>query len=104
MEHGSARDVTQSKSKETAGGEVCWDGSRLCMGDSEASFLCVHKIVKKMSLHKPITPLIGNTNAPRARIFKLLRSGIDSKESIPAAYVAWRAGTTTVFPVGSWPP
>ncbi len=24
--------------------------------------------------------------------------GIDSKEWIPPAYVAWRAGTTTVFP------
>jgi hypothetical protein len=34
-----------------------------------------------------------------ARIFKLLRSpGIDSKESIPPAYVVWRAGTTTPFP------
>jgi hypothetical protein len=33
--------------------------------------------------------------------FKLLRSpGIDSKESIPAAYVAWRAGTTTQFLLG----
>ncbi len=32
------------------------------------------------------------------RIFKLLRSPwIDSKESIPPAYVAWRAGTTTLF-------
>jgi hypothetical protein len=30
----------------------------------------------------------------RARICKRLRSlGIDSKESIPPAYVAWRAGT-----------
>ncbi len=38
-------------------------------------------------------------------IFKLLRSlGIDSKESIPPAYVAWRAGTTTLFLLGSWPP
>jgi hypothetical protein len=34
----------------------------------------------------------------RARIYKLLRSPeIDSKESIPPAYVAWRVGTTTVF-------
>jgi len=31
----------------------------------------------------------------RARICKRLRSpGIDSKESIPPAYVAWRAGTS----------
>jgi hypothetical protein len=34
----------------------------------------------------------------RARIFKRLRSpGIDSKASIPPAYVAWRAGTITLF-------
>jgi len=33
-----------------------------------------------------------------AGIFKLLRSlEIDSKELIPPAYVAWRAGTTTLF-------
>jgi hypothetical protein len=36
------------------------------------------------------------------RIFKLLRGpGIDSKESIPPAYVAWRAGTITLFLLGS---
>jgi hypothetical protein len=38
----------------------------------------------------------------RARIYKLLRSqGIDSKESILPAYVAWRAGTTTLFLLSS---
>jgi hypothetical protein len=38
----------------------------------------------------------------RARIFYHLRSPrIDSKESIPPAYVAWRAGTTTLFLLGS---
>ncbi len=38
----------------------------------------------------------------RARIFKLLRSPrIDSKETIPPAYVAWRAVTTTLFLLGS---
>jgi hypothetical protein len=38
-------------------------------------------------------------------ILKLLRSPeIDSKESIPQAYVAWRAGTRTLFLLGSWPP
>jgi hypothetical protein len=37
------------------------------------------------------------------RIFELLRSpGIDSKESIPTAYVSWQAGTITLsFPVPS---
>jgi hypothetical protein len=34
----------------------------------------------------------------QSRICKRLRSpGIDSKASIPPAYVAWRAGTTTRF-------
>jgi hypothetical protein len=38
----------------------------------------------------------------RDGIFKLLRiQGIESKESIPPAYVAWRAGTTTLFLLGS---
>jgi hypothetical protein len=41
----------------------------------------------------------------RGGIFKLLWSPeIDSKESIPPAYVAWRTGTRTLFLLGSWPP
>ncbi len=37
-----------------------------------------------------------------ARIFKLLRSpGIDSKESIPPAYVAWWSGTITLYQLGT---
>ncbi len=40
----------------------------------------------------------------RKRIFKLLRSPrIDSK-SIPPGCVAWRAGTTNLFLLGSYPP
>jgi hypothetical protein len=40
----------------------------------------------------------------RARIFKRLWStGIDSKERIPPAYVAWRAGTITLFLLGPSP-
>ncbi len=36
----------------------------------------------------------------RARICKRLRTlGISSKESIPPAYEAWRASTTTLFDV-----
>jgi hypothetical protein len=38
----------------------------------------------------------------RARIFKRLWSpGINSKELIPPAYVAWRAGTITLFLLGA---
>jgi hypothetical protein len=37
-------------------------------------------------------------NYSRDGILKLLRSpGIDSKEAIPPAHVAWRAGPTTIF-------
>jgi hypothetical protein len=40
---------------------------------------------------------------PRARIFKLLRSRrIDSKELFQPAYVTSRAGTTTLFLIGSY--
>jgi hypothetical protein len=42
------------------------------------------------------------TAALRARIFKRLWSpGIDFKELIRPAYVAWRAGTITLFLLGS---
>ncbi len=38
-----------------------------------------------------------------ARIFKRVWGpGIDSKEWIPPAYVAWRGGTITLFLLGSW--
>jgi hypothetical protein len=38
----------------------------------------------------------------RDGIFKHVRSpGIDSKESMPPAHVAWQAGTTTLFLLGS---
>jgi hypothetical protein len=41
----------------------------------------------------------------RAQIFKLLRcSRIDSMEPIPPCCVAWRAGTTNLFLLGSWSP
>ncbi len=44
---------------------------------------------------------ITHQNVTRDRIFKRLRSpGIDSKELIPPAYVAWRAGTITLFLLG----
>ncbi len=37
-----------------------------------------------------------------ARIFKLLRGPkINSKEPIPPPYVAWRAGKTSLFLLGS---
>ncbi len=47
-------------------------------------------------------PKICTYKEPRARILKLLRSPrIDSKESIPPAYVARQAGTTILLLLGS---
>jgi hypothetical protein len=44
----------------------------------------------------------GGVMASRDGIFRLLRSPrIDSKGSIPPAYVAWQAGTITLFLLGS---
>ncbi len=46
-----------------------------------------------------------HTYTESARIFKLLRSpGTDSKKSIPPAYAAWRAGTTTLYICRTGPP
>ncbi len=43
-----------------------------------------------------------NYSEDRAGIFKpLWRPGIDAKASIPPAYVAWRAGTITLFLLGA---
>ncbi len=60
------------------------------------------KMVGKLSFLPPPPP----PPAPlqfRDGICKLLRSpGIDSKEWIPPAYEAWRAGTTTLFLLGSY--
>ncbi len=40
-----------------------------------------------------------------SRALKLLMiPRIDARESIPPAYVAWRAGTTTLLLLGSLPP
>jgi hypothetical protein len=42
--------------------------------------------------------------AAKDGIFKHLRSPqIDSEELIPPSYVAWQAGTTTLFLIGSSP-
>jgi hypothetical protein len=51
------------------------------------------------------TPTVVLYKSDRGGIFKLLWSPeIDSKESIPPVYVAWRAGTRTLFLLGFWLP
>ncbi len=58
------------------------------------TFICLVFIIYLWTqiLHSPYTSLY------RARIFKLLRSSeIDSNESILPVYVAWRAGTITLY-------
>jgi hypothetical protein len=62
------------------------------------SFLGVHKSDLVCSVFFPRL----RDSTCRARIFKLLRSPrIDSKEPIPPGCVAWRAGTTNLFLLGS---
>jgi hypothetical protein len=52
-----------------------------------------------------VLPKMGCNDIQVHGIFKLVRRPrIDSKESIPPAYVAWRVGTTTLFLLGSSPP
>jgi hypothetical protein len=75
-----------------------------CAGlDSETSKLLDHPKTKayegkfcRFAVTKRVlkqSVLSQQLNLNRARIFKCLRSpGINSKESIPPAYVAWRAG------------
>ncbi len=63
----------------------------------EISMTCTVKIL--LNVHADRERYEGVT---RGGIFKLIRSpGIDSKESIPPAFVARRAGTTTLFLLGS---
>jgi len=86
-------------------------GVSLYMYESGASWLCVsHRT--KVSLYSILTEppftsryvlyayLLFSRHVKKdswARIFKRLRSpGVDSKESIPPAYVAWRAGTSNI--------
>ncbi len=58
----------------------------------------LRSVQKTLNFKKPLLKA-------RAQIFKLLRSPkIESKEQIPPGFVAWRAGTTTLFPLGSLAP
>ncbi len=51
----------------------------------------------------PSPPLSAAAEPRDGGILKLLRSsGINSTELVRLAYVAWRAGTTTLFLLGSY--
>ncbi len=66
------------------------------------STLCIKNGVPFVPDSKPVAFKPGKS--PWARIFKPVffwSPGIDSKEWIPPAYVAWRAGTITLFFLGS---
>jgi hypothetical protein len=77
---------------------------------SEASMeSSLNKVFFEISMRCTVK-ILGNVHEVRERyegvtrggIFTLIRSpGIDSKESIPPAFVARRAGTTTLFQLGS---
>ncbi len=59
---------------------------------------------KKIEISKSTVEMIQHKDN-KARIFKHLWSQeIDSKEWIPPAYVARRAGTITLFLLGASPP
>jgi hypothetical protein len=49
-------------------------------------------------------PESSTRRCPEPKFSNIWSSGIDSKEWIPPAYVAWRASTITLFLLGSWPP
>ncbi len=64
-----------------------------------------YALIKNMFGHFPQILKFGRDvvqrHICRAQICKRLRSpGIDSEESIPPAYVAWRAGTSNMVIVG----
>jgi hypothetical protein len=76
-----------------------------CEGKPVMSSLNISTVQKPepdlYTFREPRNRFIGIYSA-RARIFKPLRiPGIHSKESIPPAYVAWRADTITLFLLGS---
>jgi hypothetical protein len=60
-------------------------------------------IIRELPAFIVVSTTFSFTNRRKLRrYFKLLGSpGIDSKESIPPAYAAWRAGMTTLFLLGS---
>jgi hypothetical protein len=64
-----------------------------------------HCALHSPGFEPPFLPRLFSWLGHWASIFKRLwSSGIDSKASIPPAYVAWRAGTITLFLLGAWPP
>jgi hypothetical protein len=59
-------------------------------------FTGAQESIPRIQIHQPVAC---------ADILNPLRSTeMDSKESIPPAYAAWRAGTTTLFLLGFQPP
>ncbi len=67
--------------------------------------LCQSTLVQEALFSKQGSFVVQTRTAQyayRARTFKCLWGpGIDSKEWIPPAYVAWRAGTKTLFLLGA---
>ncbi len=74
-----------------------YESIRICM-HNPACIVSVHPLYRLL----PWRHLSANSKINRDRIFKRLWSpGIDSKEWIPPAYLAWRASTITLFLLGS---
>ncbi len=74
--------------------------SRLCPKTSRK--LYVHEFGFWLVVNVWLIIVVTADDKGRAGIFKPLWSpGIDAKASIPPAYVAWRAGTITLFLLGA---
>ncbi len=114
----------EEKAGSSCVGFKCWAKLGLSRGVRRAPWVILqakrvatHAVGWRMSDVDPAPKRIGEMNSGThetaytvgavdpARIFKRLWGPwIDSKEWIPPAYVAWRAGTITLFLLGSLPP
>ncbi len=77
-----------------------WDCYYVCLGVGLVTIVSTlhQSILNSESTINQSPTKLGSIRTTRASIFKRLWSPeIDSKERIPPAYVAWRAGTITLF-------
>jgi hypothetical protein len=68
-------------------------------GNGAAGALCLALPGCLLSRDTLLTGQVSSRLYPEAVFLNFY--GVDSKESIPPAFVAWRAGTTTLFLLGS---
>ncbi len=73
------------------------------MVDNEAIYdICRRNRLLKLTSNVVVSKLLGFYSKSKPEFYTLKEpAGIDSKESIPSAYVAWPADTTILFQLGS---